>query len=200
MPTVVLPLPAGLLRVGEPGVSDPGPGAAAPGGILAVVRAAQAGDRGAFGTLYERYARMVHGILLAHADRDDVQDLVQDVFISAMSRIHTVREPEAFGAWLGAIARNCARMHHRSRRPTQPLSEELHAKGEAPDARVAAAEVMAALRRLPERFREPLVLRLVEGMAGEEIAAQTGLSHGTVRVYLHHGMAQLRELLGEGHA
>jgi len=165
----------------------------------ALRRAARAGDRAAFGALYERYARTVHGVLLAHAYRDDVDDLVQDVFVSAMTRLHSLRDPEAFGAWVGAIARNSARMHHRSRRSTQPLSEALHARGGSPDAGVQAAEVMAALRRLPERFREPLVLRLVEGMSGEEIARQTGLSHGTVRVYLHHGMAQLRELLGEGH-
>jgi RNA polymerase sigma-70 factor, ECF subfamily len=181
------------------GVRDPAPraGTAAPDSdLVQVVRSAQSGDRSAFGTLYERYGRMVHGLLLSHADRDDVHDLVQDVFISALARIATLRQPEAFGAWLGTIARNRARMHHRGRRPTEPLTEEIHAGGSTPDAALGAAEVLEALRRLPERFREPLVLRLVEGLSGEEIAAQTGLSHGTVRVYLHHGMAQLRELLG----
>lgn len=167
--------------------------------LAEVVRAAQDGSASAFGTLYQRYSRMVHGLLLAHADRDDVQDLVQDVFVAAMGQLHALRQPEAFGAWLGSIARNRARMHHRARRPAEPLTEQLRDRGAGTDARVAAAEVMDALRRLPERFREPLVLRLVEGMTGEDIAAQTGLSHGTVRVYLHHGMAQLRELLGEGH-
>ncbi|HEU4562689.1 MAG TPA: sigma-70 family RNA polymerase sigma factor [Longimicrobium sp.] len=161
----------------------------------ALVRAARGGDRGAFGVLYQRYGRMVHGLLLAHADADDVHDLVHDVFVSALEKLHTLRDADAFGAWIGTIARNRARMHHRSRRAVQPLSDDLAATSRA-DAEVGTQEVLAALRKLPERYREPLVLRLVEGMSGEEIARQTGLSHGTVRVYLHHGMAQLRELLG----
>jgi RNA polymerase sigma-70 factor, ECF subfamily len=180
-------------------VTDFAPEGTAKDDLAGVVRSAQAGDRAAFGALYERYARMVHGVLLAHADRDDVHDLVQDVFISVMSRIQSLREPEAFGGWLASIARNRAKMHHRSRRPTEALSEALPSGGASPEAALGASEVMAALRRLPERFREPLILRLVEGLSGEEISAQTGLSHGTVRVYLHHGMAQLRELLGESH-
>jgi RNA polymerase sigma-70 factor (ECF subfamily) len=164
-----------------------------------LVRAAQSGDRAAFGGLYERYSRMVHGVVLAHARDEDVQDLVHDVFITAMRTIHTLREPEAVGAWLATIARNRARMHHRSSRPTEELSDQLASGGAAPDGALGASEVMSAIRRLPERLREPLVLRLLQEMNGEEIAEQTGLSHGTVRVYLHHGFAQLRALLGESH-
>ena len=52
-----------------------------------LVRAARAGDEGAFGALYERYARMIHGVLLARAPRTDVEDLVQDVFLSAWNRL-----------------------------------------------------------------------------------------------------------------
>ena len=44
--------------------------------------------------------------------------------------------------------------------------------------------------------RDALILRLVEGMTGPEIAARTGLTHGSVRVNLHRGMQQLREILG----
>ncbi|HEX9936499.1 MAG TPA: sigma-70 family RNA polymerase sigma factor [Longimicrobium sp.] len=161
----------------------------------ALVRAAGGGDRAAFGVLYQRYSRMVHGLLLSHADRDDVHDLVHDVFVSALEKLHTLRDADAFGAWIGAIARNRARMHHRARHAVQPLSDDLAGTSRADEA-LGADEVLSALRRLPERYREPLVLRLVEQMSGEEIARQTGLSHGTVRVYLHHGMAQLRELLG----
>jgi RNA polymerase sigma-70 factor (ECF subfamily) len=54
------------------------------------------------------------------------------------------------------------------------------------------------IRRLPEAYREPLVLRLVEGMSGPEIARETGLTEGSVRVNLHRGFAKLRELLGGG--
>jgi RNA polymerase sigma-70 factor (ECF subfamily) len=162
-----------------------------------LVRAACAGDREAFGTLYERYARLVHGLLLASAQRDDVQDLVQDVFFRALRQLHTLREPAAFGGWIATMARNEARMHHRSARPMVELPENL--PGPTTSDELDTEDVLRALRALPERYREPLALRLVEQMNGEEIARQMGLTHGTVRVYLHHGMRLLREKLGDAY-
>jgi RNA polymerase sigma-70 factor (ECF subfamily) len=162
----------------------------------ALVSAARDGDRAAFGTLYERYARFVHGVLLASARREDVADLVQEVFFRALRQLHTLREPAAFGGWLATMARNEARMHHRSARPTEELSDQLAGPATAPTA-LAMEDVLRALRALPERYREPLTLRLVEQMGGEEIALKLGLTHGTVRVYLHHGIRLLREQLGE---
>jgi RNA polymerase sigma-70 factor (ECF subfamily) len=58
-----------------------------------------------------------------------------------------------------------------------------------------ALAVLATIRTLPEAYRETLILRLVEGMTGPEIAARTGLTPGSVRVNLHRGMQHLRELL-----
>ena len=57
-------------------------------------------------------------------------------------------------------------------------------------------EVLAAIRSMPDTFRETLVLRLVEGMTGNEIAEQTGLTPDSVRVNLHRGMKLLRGKLG----
>src|SRR5512139_2424859 len=59
--------------------------------------AARDGDRRAFGQLYERFAPMVHGLLLARVPRADVDDLVHDVFLQAMKRLGSLRDPEAFG-------------------------------------------------------------------------------------------------------
>ncbi|HEY6660882.1 MAG TPA: sigma factor-like helix-turn-helix DNA-binding protein, partial [Pyrinomonadaceae bacterium] len=59
-----------------------------------------------------------------------------------------------------------------------------------------AAEILELIRSLPEAYRETLVLRLVEGMTGPEIAARTGLTAASVRVNLHRGMKLLREQLG----
>lgn len=161
-----------------------------------LVAAAQTGDRAAFGMLYVRFAKLVHGVLLANALSEDVPDLLQEVFFAALKKVHTLRDPPTFGSWVSAIARNMARMHHRSARETVAIPDAM-AGPRATDDRLKANEVMAAIKRLPDRFREPLLLRLVEEMNGEEIAAQLGLSHGTVRVYLHHGMALLRMELGD---
>jgi RNA polymerase sigma-70 factor (ECF subfamily) len=180
-------------------LADPGSTIDASSAVTAaLVSAARDGDRAAFGMLYERYARFVHGVLLAGAQRDDVQDLVQDVFFRALRQLHTLREPAAFGAWIATMARNEARMHHRARKPTEELSDQLPGPAPEPAADALQMEVvLSALRALPERYGEPLALRLVEQMSGEEIARKLGLTHGTVRVYLHHGIRLLREQLGE---
>src|SRR5215469_5704419 len=89
----------------------------------ASVAAARDGDRAAFGRLYERYARMVHGVLLAKVPAGDVDDLVHDVFIRALRRLSTLRENASFGAWLAAIARNLAHDYHRRSVPAEPLPD-----------------------------------------------------------------------------
>src|SRR5258708_23355906 len=85
------------------------------------VAAARDGDRAAFGQLYERYARMVHGVLLAKGPVGDVDDLVQDVFILALRRLSTLRETASFRARLAAIARPAAPRHPRRSNPAAPL-------------------------------------------------------------------------------
>ena len=158
-----------------------------------LVRAAAEGDRGAFGELYVRYARMVHGILLARVPPGDAEDLVQEVFLSAMKQLRGLRTAAAFRGWLGTIARHRAVDHFRRVRETAPLDgvEPATPRGAEPDAFL----VLEGIRSLPEAYRETLILRLVEGMTGPEIAAQTGLTPASVRVNLCRGMKMLRELL-----
>jgi RNA polymerase sigma-70 factor, ECF subfamily len=168
----------------------------------ALVRAAQQGDRSAFGLLYSRYARMVHGILLCRVPHADVDDLVQDVFLQALPRLTSLREVSKFPGWLAAIVRNRATDFHRRSKPADEFVEEtteVEADSSTPPTSHSSTEAHAALDAilaLPESYRETLILRLVEGMSGPEIAARTGLTHGSVRVNLHRGMQQLREILG----
>jgi len=164
------------------------------------VAAARDGDRAAFGQLYERYARMVHGVLLSKVTVGDVDDLVQDVFIRALRRLSTLRETGSFGAWLTAIARNVANDYHRRSVPEEPLTDdasdhEVQVGTSSGDHAGPAAAVLEVVRSLPDAYRETLILRLVEGMTGPEIAARTGMTHGSVRVNLHRGMEQLRAKL-----
>lgn len=158
-----------------------------------LVQAAKGGDRAAFGRLYEKYARMVHGVLVCRASFSEVDDLMQEVFLQALRRIETLRTEDAFGAWLASIARNIAASHHRSKRPGEELEDPAgHSGGSAA---AEAAEVLRILQELPEAYRETLALRLVEGMTGPEIAERTGLKHGSVRVNLSRGMELLRNRL-----
>jgi RNA polymerase sigma-70 factor (ECF subfamily) len=89
--------------------------------IARLVRSAQAGDGEAFAELYQRFARMVHGVVLARIARTEVDDVVQDVFMAAFERLGELREPAAFGGWLAAIARNRAADHGRRLMPVHPV-------------------------------------------------------------------------------
>ena len=167
-----------------------------------LVSAARNGDRAAFGCLYDRYARMVHGILLARVPPREVDDLVQEVFLLALRQLHGLREVSRFGAWLGTITRNRANDYFRKTIPDEEVTEpvdENHAESRTTNSTAdqEAAMILGVVRGLPEAYREPLILRLVEGMTGPEIAARTGLTHGSVRVNLYRGMQMLREKLAE---
>jgi RNA polymerase sigma-70 factor (ECF subfamily) len=164
--------------------------------LAPLVRAAQAGDRGAFDVLYRRFGRMVHGILLAHGPREEAEDLVQEVFVKAWARLADLREPAAFGGWLARLARHRATDALRGRRDHLPLDPALPATDST---HAEALAVIQIVHTLPEAYRETLVLRLVEGLSGPEIAELTGLSPGSVRVNLHRGVALLRERLAGVH-
>ena len=151
------------------------------------------GDDDAFGEFYKMFAPMVHGILLARVPRDEVDDIVQEVFISAYKNLESLREKNAVGGWLAMIARNQATEFFRRTKQTEELTE---AAGESNDSLAKANEILAAIRSCPDAYRETLVLRLVEGMTGPEIAERTGLTPDSVRVNLHRGMRLLRQKLG----
>jgi RNA polymerase sigma-70 factor (ECF subfamily) len=158
-----------------------------------LVRAVLNGERDRFARLYEMYAPMVHGILLARVPRGEVDDLVQDIFLHALRKLHTLRDAAAFGPWIGMIARNRAMDFYRSSRETIEVTEQM-AVARSPNR--TAKEILDLICRLPEAYRETLVLRFVEGMTGPEIAARTGLTPASVRVNLHRGTKLLREKIG----
>jgi RNA polymerase sigma-70 factor, ECF subfamily len=161
--------------------------------VAAAIRAFATGDAEAFAAVYAAYSRMVHAILLGRIPRVDVDDLVQDVFLLAFTRIRELRDPAAFGGWLAAIARNRAIDHLRR------IHEHVELPDELPGGEPIATDTLAvldAIRKLPEAYRDTLLMRLAEGMSGAEIAERTGLSPGSVRVNLSRGMKMLREKLG----
>ena len=147
-----------------------------------------------FDAVFRLHARFVAGVALRVLGRTrEVEDLVQDVFLTAMERLPSLRDPGAFGAWLAAMARNRAVDYFR--RAPKKTTELMDDMAIAEPDRGEARAILAIIRSLPEAYRETLMLRLVEGMTGPEIAAATGLTEGSVRVNLHRGMRQLRERL-----
>ncbi len=172
------------------------------------VIAARAGDRSAFAFLYGRYHRMVHAVVLSTIrtmQRHEAEDLVQDVFAKALRELTTLDDASRFGGWLATIARrsalDSARAGARARRQVAKDGEDdeedtLEKIGQPPPPTSEALEALRAIRSLPEAYRETMMMRLVEGLTGPEIAELTGMKPESVRVNLCRGMKLLREALG----
>jgi RNA polymerase sigma-70 factor (ECF subfamily) len=159
-----------------------------------VVCAARAGDTGAFSELYRRFFRMARAVLLSRMPPGDVDDLAQEVFLQAWRQLPSLRDPLAFGGWLRRIAVHQSADHLRHGHPTEPL--DIHTSRPPNDEE--AWFLLAEIRRLPEAYRETLVLRFVEDLTGPEIAEMTGLTPDSVRVNLHRGVKMLRTRLKGG--
>lgn len=166
--------------------------------LPALVEAARRGSGGAMDALFRRFAPVVHGVLLGYVQKADADDLTQDVFETALQRLDQLREAAAFPGWLLGIARHAALDAKRRRTPLTGIELELPDVHATHEDRLDAQRALAAIRGLPVAYRETLVLRLVEGLSGPEIAERTGLSAGSVRVNLHRGMAMLRAALRDG--
>ena len=159
-----------------------------------LVRAAQRGDSSAFGQLYRRYAGMVHAIALSRLPPDEIADAVQETFFRALRRLHSLRQADAFGPWIGTIARNVVRDVERAR-ILQTAEQGEPGRLPTQEHELEARAALRAIRSLPKAYRQTVTMRVVKGMTGPEIANRTGLSAGSVRVNLHRGMRLLRQRL-----
>ncbi len=166
--------------------------------LAALVRSAQRGSRSSFAALYDRFHRVVHAVALARVEPSDAADVVQEVFIEAWLKVGTLREAAAFPGWLLAMARNRATDQQRAMRRHPRASERDRPPDTAidPPPRAEAIAALEAIRALPETYSETLIMRLVEGLSGPEIAERTGMTPDSVRVNLHRGMILLRRKLG----
>src|SRR5260370_21684240 len=119
----------------------------------ATIGAAIEGDRRAFGELYVRYARMVHAILLARVPPGDAEDLVQDVFMTAMRQLRGLRTVSAFRGWLGAIARNRAVDYFRAASETVAVDEKAVREQAPRETSQDAFLALEMISSLPEAYR-----------------------------------------------
>jgi RNA polymerase sigma-70 factor, ECF subfamily len=110
-----------------------------------------------------------------------------------MRQLSKLRDLRAFGTWLAQIARRRAVDYFRYGDAAEPLPPNL--KTDPVDEE--SWFLLSAIRRLPEAYRETLIMRFVENLTGPEIASLTGLTPASVRVNLHRGVVLLRDQLKE---
>jgi len=165
------------------------------------VERAQRGDLEAFGKLVERFQDAVFGAAYAVlGDFHDAQDLAQESFIRAWSRLEKLRDPNRFPGWLYRITRNCCLDYMRRREgDAVPLSQENVPASDVPTAseRLERTEmreaVLDAIRSLSEPNRLATTLFYIDGYSVEEVAEFLEVPPGTVKRRLHDSRKKLRE-------
>jgi len=167
------------------------------------------GDVRAFDEVYSRYAVMVFNLALRlSGDPDEAADLTQEIFLRVYRHLDGFSGRSALKTWIFRVALNhCRERLSRFRPLTQPIGETADGGGEVaiadprrdPEELAVAADlgrqVASALALLPPPFREAVVLRDLQGLSYEEIAAVLGVRVGTVRSRIARGREQLRGLL-----
>lgn len=166
----------------------------------------------AYDILVERFKDpLMNYIYRFVGDMDAAADILQDTFIRVYNKKHLYRTIARVSTWVYTIAGNLARSELRrsGRRKTTPIIQTRHENEEytlplpdtdpLPDNRADSAllyqQIQEALTRLPEAFREAVVLRDIQDLSYEEIAEITELPIGTVKSRINRGRAQLQELL-----
>ena len=169
-----------------------------------LVRAAQSGDAVGLGILLERHRAPLHALALnIFGHGPEAQDIVQDVFVVALSSIDRLREPEAVGGWLRSILRNLCYTRFRKTHGWVPLEEPVLEPTELSIEehmdRLALREwVWTALLKLPEALRVTAMLRYFGSRSSyEEISAILGVPMGTVGSRLGQVKVKLADALLE---
>jgi RNA polymerase sigma-70 factor, ECF subfamily len=183
---------------------------------LAFIEKLRAGDAGSFDQLVTRFSGEVYALLCRLTENaDEARDLTQETFMSALTAIGRFRGDCGVKTWLFRIAINHSRNRFRwwkRRRRDRTVSLEasigntemvygdlLADRSADPEASALIRErelaLIAALRDLPDIFREPVVLCDIEGMSYEEIAVTLGIGLGTVKSRIARGRSELRRQL-----
>lgn len=168
------------------------------------VQRAISGDTPALERLWERHRRWAAAIVLAHKPRDvEVEDLLQEIAMTLVRKIHDLRDPALFKPWLRTLAVNAARTAGRKRkvrlRLVRPEPESVAMEqipDESPDHEARRAEgrrLLDLADRLHPDYREPLLLRCVRGMTYRQISEVLDLPVTTIETRIARARRMLRE-------
>lgn len=169
----------------------------------ALVMAARQGDSGAFRELYDMYRERIWTLIVySVGDSLQAQDVLQNVFFKVFRGLRSFRFQSSLFTWIYRIARNECWNHNRRRGVAHlPLKAILGSSDEIdtkpiPDGRDLRKAILDnAVKQLPFKMREVVVLRYLEGLSYEEISRVLGCALGTVASRLNRALAELEERL-----
>jgi RNA polymerase sigma-70 factor (ECF subfamily) len=174
----------------------------------ALVVAARAGEPWAQEALFRRHAPRLNGLAFRVMGRDDeLDDLVQDTFIAALSSLERLEKPHAFASWIAGILVRQAYKKIRRRRMLARLGlgrssaaidlDELASHAASPERAADIRALYAVVESMPADLRVPLVLHRVEGLGLEEVAEMMHVSLATVKRRIAEGHATLQQRFGK---
>ena len=159
----------------------------------------------AFRTLVRRYQPMVYAVALSLVRPADADDVAQDAFLRAFQNLDLLADPSRFGVWLRRITFGVSIDHVRADRARTSRLDEQAELADAPDAGLdplarverneIASRVLAALDRMPARYRVPLTLYHIDGMSHAKIARTLGVPDATVRSLVARARRRLTRIL-----
>jgi RNA polymerase sigma-70 factor, ECF subfamily len=172
-----------------------------------LIQACLAGRREAFDTIVERHQRHVYQLCYRFAgNHEDANDLAQDVFIRAYRGLKTFKGQASLGTWLYRIGVNVCLNKVAVKTPVEAIDPLIAASDERTASREEsaaeallrgerAAQVRAAIARLPKKQRATLVLRVYHDLPHDQIAGILGSSVGAVKANFFHALNNLKKLL-----
>ncbi len=170
---------------------------------------AQTGDTQAYGKLYDQYAPAIYRFIAAKvATRQEAEDLMHEVFLSAWQKLPTFQEQGfPFGSWLYKIARNRTIDYYRTKKQNASIDDEQAGFDQLPDLgmKVEAAvdqqfdidAIKGALSQLNDEQREVIEMRFMSDLSPAEIASIIGKKEGTVRIIQFRALKKLKEIIGD---
>jgi RNA polymerase sigma-70 factor (ECF subfamily) len=167
---------------------------------------AAAGDPEAFGILYDEYHPQIYRfVFLKVSLKEDAEDLTHQVFVNALEHMPGYRHKGfPFSSWLYRIARNAVIDHYRTRRDKVSLEDadpEVFALGESIQADANRAleidKVRRAIKQLSHLHQDVIIMRFVEELAIQEVAAALKKSEGAIKLLQHRAIAELQRILSE---
>jgi RNA polymerase sigma factor (sigma-70 family) len=170
---------------------------------IELVKAARGGDAAAFTTLVRRHERSLHATACAILGAGwDASDAVQDTLLTAWTKLRSLREPAAFGAWLTRILVNrCTASFRRGSRRREVVYAEVPEPAGSDAYEIvgpeATLDLIAALRSLEREQREVLALRYFRDLKIDEIAEVLGCPAGTVKSRINRALGRLGTLLSD---
>lgn len=173
-----------------------------------LIRRIVAGQQEAFTMLYERHLSAVYNRVRYRIPESDVEDVTQEVFITALRSLKGFKGNAQFSTWLRTLTNRRVADYYRNKEVTETQSEPLRSEGEnirteqltvASKSSVSDDKIILreAMVQLPDHYQEILLLRFAEGLKFREIAKTMGQSLEATKSLYRRAMESLRDIVGD---